>query len=247
MEQARIHIHDFCSDVFHHNEEELKRLDLLSATARKQPHRWDRDGAPLQAVIAWLAKYSGIEKDDDADNPLLTMEYISRAADGGYWGGLKHGRKRKRKDISAVAARMVCFAEAGGMNRLLAYFWKAYPQEAAEMKLPKPAGPTPVPATSADANATKAQPWSDDAPEYIPNKDAVNLACGDITLKRLGQLCQPNGSFRYMRKGRRTKVHVGDFRQFLVSWRAKYRVADDASDEEIQTALSEERKLDPRR
>jgi len=66
----------------------------------------------------------------------------------------------------------------------------------------------------------KEQPWADDAPDYLPNSIAVKLAhkvAGDTDLdvKKLGKLCLPDGAFRYMRNGQRTKVHVGDFMRWL--------------------------------
>jgi hypothetical protein len=57
------------------------------------------------------------------------------------------------------------------------------------------------------------QPWSDNAPEYLPNSDALKLVDGEWTLNKLGKLLVPHGRIRYMRKGQRTKVHVQDFLQ----------------------------------
>ena len=64
--------------------------------------------------------------------------------------------------------------------------------------------------------ATKELPWSDDAPEYLPNAEAIKLADDSaLTIKSLGRLLTPTGRIRYMRKGRRCKVHLQDFRDHL--------------------------------
>ena len=64
-------------------------------------------------------------------------------------------------------------------------------------------------------------PWCEDAPEYIPLTEAVKLVDGRIKLSTLSRIMKPNGEMRYMRKGQRCKVHIGDFRQYM-----KGRVSD---------------------
>jgi len=61
----------------------------------------------------------------------------------------------------------------------------------------------------------KQQAWKNDAPEYITNSEAIKLAEGKISLQKLGKSLKPNGEIRYMRKGRRCKVHVRDFLIFI--------------------------------
>jgi len=68
----------------------------------------------------------------------------------------------------------------------------------------------------AEQGATKEHPWSDDAPEYLPNAEAIKLADDSpLTINKLGRLLTPTGRIRYMRKGRRCKVHLQDFRALL--------------------------------
>ena len=62
---------------------------------------------------------------------------------------------------------------------------------------------------------SKEQPWDDDAPEYIPLTEAVKLTGGLISVQRLSRRLTPTGEMRYMRKGQRCKVHLGDFRRYM--------------------------------
>lgn len=91
---------------------------------------------------------------------------------------------------------------------------------------------------------TKEVPWSDDAPEYLPNSKAVKLADGDLDLKQLGRLLKPNGSIRYMRKGRRTKVHLQDFVNHLKAHEG-HTITDEAVDAFVSGI--EKRKLEEAR
>jgi hypothetical protein len=64
-------------------------------------------------------------------------------------------------------------------------------------------------------SVTKELLWSDNAPEFLPNAEAIKLADDSpLTIKSLGRLLTPTGPIRYMRKGRRCKVHLQDFRAF---------------------------------
>jgi hypothetical protein len=60
-------------------------------------------------------------------------------------------------------------------------------------------------------------PWTDNAPEYLPNSEAVKLAEGRLEVKELYRLLTPFGVIRYMRKGHRGKVHLQDFRRYLTN------------------------------
>ena len=70
---------------------------------------------------------------------------------------------------------------------------------------------------------TKEQPWADDAPEYLPLKEARKLIDNRLSLSTLSKLLVPDGEMRYMRKygktGRSTrcKVHIGDFHRYMQS------------------------------
>ncbi len=59
------------------------------------------------------------------------------------------------------------------------------------------------------------QVWLDDAPEYLPNSEAIKLSEGKLSLSRLSKLLNPNGAIRYMRRGQRCKVHIADFRDCI--------------------------------
>jgi hypothetical protein len=56
------------------------------------------------------------------------------------------------------------------------------------------------------------QVWLDDAPEYLPNSEAIKLTEGKLSLSRLSKLLNPDGAIRHMRRGQRCKVHIADFR-----------------------------------
>lgn len=60
----------------------------------------------------------------------------------------------------------------------------------------------------------KQQLWDDESPEYMDNSEAiVTFTKGKLKLPRLTkQLNKPNNQIRFMRKGRRCKVHIGDFK-----------------------------------
>jgi rubrerythrin len=64
---------------------------------------------------------------------------------------------------------------------------------------------------------TKERPWLDDAPEYLTVTEAVKLTDDRLKDYTLSRLCKPDGEMRYMRKGRRCKIHAGDFRQYMRS------------------------------
>jgi hypothetical protein len=69
-------------------------------------------------------------------------------------------------------------------------------------------------APTAEKTAKK-QPWVDDAPEYLPLTAAAKLIDNRLSLPVLSKLLSPRGKIRYMRKGRRSKVHVADFRRYM--------------------------------
>ncbi len=60
--------------------------------------------------------------------------------------------------------------------------------------------------------------WNDDDTNYIPLKDAVNLANDDsITVKKMSGLLKKDPKFpvHHMHKGRRCKLHFAEFRAWL--------------------------------
>ncbi|MCP4611795.1 MAG: hypothetical protein GY845_24090 [Planctomycetes bacterium] len=65
---------------------------------------------------------------------------------------------------------------------------------------------------------TKEQAWRDEAPEYIPNADAVRIANDKISASGLSKLLRkPGNNIRWMRnkETRRSKVHTQDFKQYI--------------------------------
>ena len=71
--------------------------------------------------------------------------------------------------------------------------------------------------TGEPEDASKKQPWVDDAPAYLPLSEARKLIDERLSLPTLSKLCRPDGPVRYMRRGRRCKVHLGDFRRHMQS------------------------------
>ncbi len=65
--------------------------------------------------------------------------------------------------------------------------------------------------------STKEVPWADDAPEYLPLSKARKLIDDRKSVSTLSKLLTPDGDIRYMRKGRRCKVHVADFLRYFRS------------------------------
>jgi len=81
--------------------------------------------------------------------------------------------------------------------------------------------------------------WDDNNAEFRPASEAIELCDGKFTLSKLSKLLKPNGEIRYMRKGRRCRVHIQDFRAYLKS-QATSEIADEAIDEFLEGV--EERK-----
>ena len=60
-------------------------------------------------------------------------------------------------------------------------------------------------------------PWNPNDPAYIANTDALKLVDKKITLPTLSKALTPDGPMRYMRKGRRCRVHRQDFEKWFDS------------------------------
>jgi len=77
------------------------------------------------------------------------------------------------------------------------------------------------------------QPWSDDDWDYMFLSDAIaRLADGGITVKNASKQITESGPVRFMRKGRRCKVRMGDFRRW---WQAR-PVTDAVIDRQLEEA-----------
>lgn len=77
-------------------------------------------------------------------------------------------------------------------------------------------------------------PWDDNDEEYIPLQEAVNLANSDsITVKGMSRLLEDNEfPVHRMRKGRRCKAHLQEFRRWL-----KYAQLGKVTDKAIEKYL----------
>jgi hypothetical protein len=84
-------------------------------------------------------------------------------------------------------------------------------------------------------------PWDDNDEEYIPLQEVVNLANSDsITVKGMSRLLEDREFPMYrMRKGRRCKVHLQEFRKWL-KYAEHGKITDSAIEKYLQG--SEERK-----
>jgi hypothetical protein len=79
-----------------------------------------------------------------------------------------------------------------------------------------------------ETKSDKDQPWRDDALDYISNSEAiVKFTDSKMPLSKLSKLLRPDGPIRYMRKGQRCKVHIGDFREYA---RKRYPPDEDAAE-----------------
>jgi hypothetical protein len=88
-----------------------------------------------------------------------------------------------------------------------------------------------------DIIESKEQPWDEDNPDYMANSEAiVTFTKNRMKLSALSKLLIPDGSIRYMRKGQRAKVHIGDFRDY-----ASKRYVPDALANEIADEILAER------
>lgn len=92
----------------------------------------------------------------------------------------------------------------------------------------------------------KRQPWADDAPDYLENSEAVvKFTDGKLKLSRLSKILKPEGPIRYMRKGRRCKVHIGDFIEWCKNRFLTDKFANELADEVFaqREAIKEEIRL----
>ena len=102
----------------------------------------------------------------------------------------------------------------------------------------------PVAETGAGETLCMQVEWRDDADEYIPNSCAIKLTDDRLSLQSLSKRLTPQGPIRYMRKGQRCKVHIGDFRKYTQANLSK-EISDEAIDAFLQSI--EERKKEARR
>ena len=70
--------------------------------------------------------------------------------------------------------------------------------------------------TQEGAEVSKQLDWSDDEDGFVSLKQAIAMLPSEKapSLSPAGKRLKPDGSVRYMRKGRRTKVHVNDWMKY---------------------------------
>lgn len=80
-------------------------------------------------------------------------------------------------------------------------------------------------------------PWNENNPEYFSLKEAVNLANDDsITIRSMSRLLEDlELPVRRMHKGRRCRVHIGDFRKWL-QYAQHGKITDKAIDKYLKGA-----------
>lgn len=99
---------------------------------------------------------------------------------------------------------------------------------------------------SLEARGSKKVPWGDDDPDYMYASEAiVKFTNGKMPVPTLSKLLTPEGPIRYMRRGRRCKVHVGEFIRYVRQHYLSDAFAAVISEEHI--ADIEARKLQERR
>jgi hypothetical protein len=95
-------------------------------------------------------------------------------------------------------------------------------------------------------NGGKKQSWEDDAVDYMLLSEAiVKFAGNKPAVSTLSKKITPNGSIRYMRRGRRCKVHIGDFREYAQNHYPSDVLAAEIADEymaDIEARKAKERK-----
>jgi len=94
---------------------------------------------------------------------------------------------------------------------------------------------------------SKKVPWNDDDPDYDTASNAIVLyAENKLTLPNLSKKLKPNGEIRYMRKGRRCKVHIGDFRKYLKLHHPDINVSFDLLDQ-IEEGIEKRKQIERKR
>jgi hypothetical protein len=82
----------------------------------------------------------------------------------------------------------------------------------------KPLNASAIPPKTDAGTENKQQPWRDDDPDYMENSEAITTFTGSkMSLSKLStMLRQQDNTIRWMRKGQRSKIHIGDFRKYTV-------------------------------
>ena len=99
---------------------------------------------------------------------------------------------------------------------------------------------------STETGEKKKQPWLNDAPDYMLLSEAiVKFAGSKPAVSTLSKKITPDGPIRYMRRGRRCKVHIGDFRKYAQKHYPQYALESEIVDEylaDVEARKAEEKK-----
>jgi len=83
----------------------------------------------------------------------------------------------------------------------------------------------------ARSGGAEEEPWRDDAPDYMPLSEAGKTFASKMGLSSLSKAIKPGCGVRHMRKSRRCKVHIGDFRRWAVVTHSKPDDVDSQAEE----------------
>jgi hypothetical protein len=87
--------------------------------------------------------------------------------------------------------------------------------------------------------------WNKNDPNYILASEAiVTFTENKLSLSKLSRILTPDGLIRYMRKGRRCKVHIADFRTWTQKEYPPDSVREEIADELLADRAARQKKLD---
>jgi hypothetical protein len=95
---------------------------------------------------------------------------------------------------------------------------------------------------------SKEQPWDENNLDYMQNSEAIaTFTKSKMALSALSKLLDPNGSIRYMRKGQRARVHIGDFRDYASKHYVPDKLANEIADEVLANRAAQREEEDRRK
>jgi len=87
---------------------------------------------------------------------------------------------------------------------------------------------------------TKEIPWDENNPDFMPGSEAIaRLADNKIALSTLSSKLKPDGDIRYMRKGQRNRVHIGDFVLYLKNEHPALTIKPETLDERAEEIIAD--------
>jgi hypothetical protein len=95
---------------------------------------------------------------------------------------------------------------------------------------------------------SKEQPWDEDDLDYMSNSEAITTFTNSkMPLSTLSKLLTPDGPIRYMRKGQRAKVHIGDFREYAKEHYIPDALANEIADEVLANREAQKEQMKRRK